>query len=226
MDPLPQRVAEPGQRLAPERAAQHDAARAGRIAEVDQRGGEGLGDRLEPLEARSRRAGSGALSWSVLTICSPRPSLPMTIRQLLARSASGASRSQRRSEDLPVELAHQPGDDLHAHAVLVQHPDQAVDLPRRRPELRQVGRLRRLERDQVRVAGDEGHQVELARARRPPRRPGAPPGDGCGGAASAASRRRARRRPRPTTARTSRPRAPRARPAAPAAAARRAGRWW
>ena len=44
----------------------------------------------------------------------------------------------------------------------LQHPDQAVDLPRRRAELGHVAACVDLQRDQVRVVGDEGHQVELA----------------------------------------------------------------
>ncbi len=37
---------------------------------------------------------SSALSWSVFRICSPRPSLPITSRQLLATSSGGATKAQ------------------------------------------------------------------------------------------------------------------------------------
>ena len=86
----------------------------------------------------------------------------MTIRQLFARNGSGATSSQRRRNTCRFSSPTRPGDDIDAHAVVVEHFDQAVDLPRRRLQLRQIGRLRRLKRDQVRMAGDEGHQVELA----------------------------------------------------------------
>ena len=44
----------------------------------------------------------------------------------------------------------------------LQDADQPVDLPRGGAELGDAAGPRRLERDQVGVVGDEGHQVELA----------------------------------------------------------------
>ena len=65
-------------------------------------------------------------------------------------------------EDAGVELAHQPGDALDLQAGFVQQRDHRVDPGRRRPEVGHAGRLVDLQRDDVRVVGDEADQVELA----------------------------------------------------------------
>ena len=84
------------------------------------------------------------------------------MRQLFSRSVLRRDQLPEAGEDLPVQFADEAGDDLDAHAILVQHPHEAFDLPRRGPELGQVGGLGRLQRDQVRMAGHERHQLELA----------------------------------------------------------------
>ena len=105
VDPVAQRVAEGGQRLAPQRVGQHDVARAGRVAEVDQRGVEALRPR-SPAPAHSKPSrSSSALSWSVLRICSPRPSLPITSRQLLATQLGRREQRPQPREEPRVQLA-------------------------------------------------------------------------------------------------------------------------
>ena len=71
------------------------------------------------------------LSWSVRKVCSPRPSLPITMRQ--PDSPDGSRRDER--EELGVQMAVEIGDDLaddvDLHALAAKGPDLRVDLARR-----------------------------------------------------------------------------------------------
>ena len=95
----------------PGRVADHDAARAVRVAEVAQRRREAparLGDLGLAELAPSRRI--RPLSWSVFSSCSPRPSLPITNRQLSATSAARRDQLPGALEQLGVERLHQLAD--------------------------------------------------------------------------------------------------------------------
>ena len=161
MDPVAQGLAEPGHRLAPERAAQHDPARTRRVAEIDQRRAEGLGDGLEALEreavAQQQRVVLIGLDDLLVAAFAAHDDQAAVLAQL-----GRCEKLPEARENLTVQRPDEAGDHVDAHPVLVEHPDEAVDLARRRREPGQVGGLGHLERDQVRVAGDEGHQLELA----------------------------------------------------------------
>ena len=97
----------PPTRLAPQRIGEHDLARARRVAELGQRGVEALSRPRRRRRYRKPSRSSSALSWSVLRICSPRPSLPITSRQLLAtssrrRDAAPTARANSRALSSPT----------------------------------------------------------------------------------------------------------------------------
>ena len=126
--------AEALERLAPERAAQHDAAGTGRIAEVDQRRGEGVRHRLEPGE------GEAVAQDQRVVLVGADDLLAAALAAHHDEAAVGAQRlggDERPEplEDPAVEPADEAGDDLDPHAVVAEDADHALDLTRRRAEL-------------------------------------------------------------------------------------------
>ena len=171
VDPLAQRLAKPASGCAPQRVGEHDAAGAGRVAELGQRGVEARRDRRRAAAGSKPSRSSSALSWSVLRICSPRPSLPITSRQLLATSSAGASRLHRRANRRRLSSPTR-----RAMRSILMPPScssvsHRIDALGGGLQLGHRAGIVDLQRDDVRMVGHEADQVELAEHARAPLSP-------------------------------------------------------
>ena len=86
----------PSSGLRPDRIADHHIARAGRKAEAVQRAREARRGSAARSATGTSRASRSALSWSVRTVCSPRPSIPSAAGSR-PRGSSRAARPSRRA---------------------------------------------------------------------------------------------------------------------------------
>ena len=86
------------------------------------------------------------LSWSVRMVCSPRPSLPITIRQPFCAIERGATRRNNLGQQMAVEVGDDLADDLDLDALPAQQPRLRARCRRRRPRDRRRARRGRCAR--------------------------------------------------------------------------------
>ena len=101
------------------------------------------------------------MSWSVRIVCSPRPSLPITIRQPLFADRRRSGHGEQLGEQVAVEVGDDLGDDLDPHALPPQHPHLRFDRPGGGGEVVATGSAVDARRDHLRIAGDEAQEIDV-----------------------------------------------------------------
>ena len=147
-------------RLRPDRVADHDIAGAGREPEAVQRPGKGVSERARSVSGTGR-PDRMPLSWSVRTVCSPRPSDPIIIRQPLSRIEGGATISNSLTNSRRVEVGGDLGDGVDLDALLVKPLDLGLDVLRRHREIVEAARAVDPPGDELRVAGEQTQDVDV-----------------------------------------------------------------
>ena len=176
-------------RLRPLRIADHDVAGAGRKAEALERLRERRAE-AGKLGLRNRRGQQRPLSWSVRTVCSPRPSEPMIIRQPASRIAGGAIRSNSltKSRRLRSEVISAIASTLHA--LPASRSTCCLDILRGLRQVRRCSARGRCGRGRAANCRRPGRGCRCPRARRRNRPARRPQAAACCGASSAAAPRR------------------------------------